>query len=78
MPSVATVRTVAAPSIPCSTFKKFPALNEIPYRFSWGMSSGIPSSQVLSRWTDPEARTRTHPGPKAREPAVHSRGAPDT
>ena len=30
MASVATVRTVAAPSIPCSTFRKFPALNEIP------------------------------------------------
>ena len=34
MASVATVRTVAAPSIPCSTFKKFSELNEIPYRFS--------------------------------------------
>ena len=78
MESVATVRAVAAPSILWSTFTKFIALKEIPYRFSWGMSSGIPSSHVLSRWTAPVARTSTHPGPNAREPAVHSRGAPDT
>ena len=35
------------------------------------MSSGMPSSHVLSRYTDPVPRSRTHPGPKAREPAVH-------
>ena len=78
MESVATVRAVAAPSIFWSTFRKFVELKEIPYRFSWGISSGIPSSHVLSRWTAPVARTRTQPGPNAREPAIHSRGAPDT
>ncbi len=78
MESVATVRAVAAPSILCSTFRKFMALKEIPYRFSCGISSGIPSSHVLSRWTAPVARTKTQPGPNAREPAVHSRGAPET
>src|ERR1700733_73816 len=42
------------------------------------MSSGIPSSHVLSRWTAPVPPTRAHPGPKAREPAVQSRGTPAT
>ncbi len=78
MESVATRRAVAAPSILDSTFTKFMALKVMPYRFSWGISSGMPSSHVLRRCTAPLWRTNTQPGPKAREPAVHSRGAPET
>ncbi len=72
------LRAVAAPSIFDSTVTKFRALKVMPYRFSWGISSGMPSSHVLSRCTAPLARTNTQPGPNAREPAVHSRGAPET
>ena len=47
--SVPTRRAVAAPSMRCSTEMVFIGFHEMPYRFSCGMSSGTPSSQVLSR-----------------------------
>ena len=78
MESVATRFAVAAPGIFDNTVTKFKALKVMPYRFSCGISSGMPSSHVLSRCTAPFSRTNTQPGPNAREPAVHSRGAPET
>ena len=44
-----TVRAVAAPSMPCSILSVLAELNVMPCRFSCGMSSGTPSSQVLTR-----------------------------
>ena len=41
------------------------------------MSSGTPSSQVLSRWMAPVSRTSTHVGPNGRVPATHNCGVPD-
>ena len=51
------------PSMPWSQASRFPGFQVMPKRCSWGMSSGMPSSQVLTRWTAPVARTTTQPGP---------------
>src|SRR6201996_8831923 len=42
------------------------------------MSSGTPSSQVLSKWIAPVSRTSTQDGPNGRVPATQSCGAPVT
>ena len=42
------------------------------------MSSGIPSSQVLSRWMDPVERTSMQAGPNDDVPAVQRVGVPVT
>src|SRR3984957_4142926 len=76
--SVPTRLASAAPSMPLSTEMVFIGFQAMPYKFSCGMSSGTPSSHVLSRWMAPVSRMTTQVGPNGRVPATHNCGAPDT
>ncbi|PQM49124.1 hypothetical protein C1Y40_00670 [Mycobacterium talmoniae] len=76
--SVPTRLAAASPSMRCSLAMVFIGFHEIPYRFSCGMSSGTPSSQVDSKWTAPVSRIRMQVGPNGRVPATHSCGVPET
>ena len=71
MASVPTRRAAAVPSMRFSTSIVFIGFQVRPNRFSRGMSSGIPSSQVLSRWMDP---VRSAPHRRARTTCRPSRG----
>ena len=57
-PSVATRDAVARPGMPAMSPTIVRGLQDRPDRFSWGISSGTPSSHVVcSRWTPPSARS---------------------
>ena len=78
MASVPTRRAPAVPSTRRSTSIVFIGFQVRPNRFSRGMSSGIPSSQVLSRWMDPVERTSMQAGPNVDVPAVQRVRVPVT
>ncbi len=46
------------------------------YRSSKGTDSGIPASQLDSRWVRCVSAIRTHPAPNGRVPDVHRRAIP--